>query len=347
MFVVEITNYESIEHTTICVDKFTTLTGKNALGKSAALRAINAALTNQQGTNFIRWGQDFCEIRIKTGNYDILWHKEDSNNFYKINGKVYNKIGRDAPPEEISNAGFGLLKVGTQKINLNYAQQFFPLFLVDRLDSKGADLLTSVYGLDRLYKAVDLCNKEQRSNKDTLRIRAKDLELIEDDLDKFKDFEKLKKHGEHLKKLKKSIEEKEAEIGKLRKWGEKAQILARAIAILQKVSNIAIPRNDTSLKLADEIKELTKLHNRYAATKKDVDRLKKIEGVTLPENNIETKSLKYLEGKKEQLLDGKEELKTIKSRIDKVEWAIKEVKEQKSKYPTCPLCGSEIEHEHS
>jgi len=347
MFEVEITNYESIEHTTICVDKFTTLTGKNALGKSAALRAINAALTNQQGTNFIRWGETFCEVHIKTGNYDILWHKEDGNNFYNINGKVYNKIGRDAPPKEIADAGFDQLKVGGQKINLNYSQQFFPLFLVDKLDSKGADLLTSVYGLDRLYKAVDLCNRDQRTNKDTLRLREKDLEFIEKDLEKFKSFEILKEQSENLKKLKKSVDEKEAEIFKLRKWGERAQILAKAISILQKVTKIEIPKNENSQELAHEIGTLTKLYNRYVITKKDVDRLKKIEDISIPKNEIDVNSLKYLKDKRDAILEGKKNLQIIQENIEKTNEEITRVEEEKKKYPVCPLCGSDLKHEHN
>jgi len=53
---VEITNYESIDHAVIEIDGFTTVVGPNYSGKSAAMRAINAALVNQQGTEFIRWG---------------------------------------------------------------------------------------------------------------------------------------------------------------------------------------------------------------------------------------------------------------------------------------------------
>ena len=63
---------------------FATIVGKNFIGKSATLRAINAALTNRSGTDFIRWGEKVCEVRIITRDYDILWHKESGNNYYKI-----------------------------------------------------------------------------------------------------------------------------------------------------------------------------------------------------------------------------------------------------------------------
>ena len=159
MIEIEITNYESIDHTKIVVDGLTTIVGRNYLGKSSILRAINAALTNKDGTDFISWGKTFCEVHIKFPDLDILWHKENGKNYYKINGKEYTKIGRGDPPKEILDAGFKPLEIGDKKINLNYAVQFFPLFLVDKKDSKSADILTSVYGLDCIYKAIDLCNK--------------------------------------------------------------------------------------------------------------------------------------------------------------------------------------------
>lgn len=177
MFDVDITNFQSIKNASFKFEGFTTIIGRNFIGKSAVLRAINAALTNQQGTDFIRWGEKYCEVKIKTKDIDILWHKEDNNNFYKINNEdVYDKVGNQPPPKPVIDSGFGILSVGKEKINLFYARQFMPLFLIDRLDAKSADLLISIYGLDKLYKAIDLCAKDQRENSNLLKLRKIDLE---------------------------------------------------------------------------------------------------------------------------------------------------------------------------
>ena len=242
MIDVEITNYQSIAHAKFVIDGFTTIVGRNYLGKSAVLRAVNAALTNQHGTDFIRWGQTFCEVRIKTGDLDILWHKEDNNNFYKINGKdPLTKIGKSEPPKEIVEAGFKQLKIGDQKINLNYANQFNELFLVDKMDSKGADLLTSVYGLDRLYKAIDLCSKEQRDNRDELKLREKDLEIVNRDLERFRDFDKIKESADAVQGTKKSIDRSEKELIDLKDKYVKIHELATVCKRLASVKDISVP----------------------------------------------------------------------------------------------------------
>ena len=242
MIDVEITNYQSIAHAKFVIDGFTTIVGRNYLGKSAVLRAVNAALTNQHGTDFIRWGQTFCEVRIKTGDLDILWHKEDNNNFYKINGKdPLTKINKSEPPKEIVEAGFKQLKVGDQKINLNYANQFNELFLVDKMDSKGADLLTSVYGLDRLYKAIDLCSKEQRDNRDELKLREKDLEIVNRDLERFRDFDKIKESADAVQGTKKSIDRSEKDLADLKDKYVKIHELATVCKRLASVKDISVP----------------------------------------------------------------------------------------------------------
>jgi hypothetical protein len=242
MIEVEVTNYQSIAHAKFVIDGFTTLVGRNSLGKSAALRAVNAALTNQQGTDFIRWGQKFCEVRIKTGDLKILWHKEDNNNFYQINdGEPQTKIGRDEPPKEILAAGFKQIKTSGRKINLNYADQFNPLFLVDTMDSKGADLLTSVYGLDRLYKAIDLCSKEQRDNRDELRLREKDLSIVNMDLERFEGFDRVKESASVLQNAKKSLDKAELELEDLRKKYSQAQELATVCKRMAPIKEVSIP----------------------------------------------------------------------------------------------------------
>lgn len=244
MIEVEITNYESITHTKLQIEGFTTLVGRNYLGKSSVLRAINAALTNKEGTDFISWGKNFCEVHLKFPHIDILWHKEDGNNFYKIDGKEYTKIGRGNPPQEILNAGFRPISVGDLKINLNYAIQFFPLFLVNKRDSKSADVLTSVYGLDKIYTAIDLCHKDQRYNMDLLRVREKDLKIVEDGMEKFSSFPDIITKLPDIKKKKIELCKDENEIKIIRQWVSSVRSLAIRTKRLRAVVDVKIPESD-------------------------------------------------------------------------------------------------------
>jgi hypothetical protein len=283
---IEITNYESIAHTTLHIEGFTTLIGRNYFGKSAVLRAINAALTNKEGTNFISWGQTFCEVHLKFPDLDVLWHKEEGNNFYRINGKDYTKIGKEDPPQELLDVGFKPITVGDQKINLNYAVQFFPLFLVDKRDSKSADLLTSVYGLDRIYKAIDLCNKDQRTNSDLLRVREKDLKLVETGLEKYRLFPTITDKIPGIKNKKKELEINELEIRRIQSWNTSLKSLTISTRKLKPIEGVSIP---DAAGIASDIlsyRSVVKYNYDLEQLMSFLKKVKPIQGISLPEKNI-------------------------------------------------------------
>jgi DNA repair ATPase RecN len=287
---VEITNFQSIKSLTFDFEGFTTIVGRNFIGKSATLRAINAALTNQQGTDFIRWGEKFCEVLIKTGDIEILWHKENGNNYYKINNKdTYEKVGNQPPPKPIIDAGYGLLNINKEKINIFYAQQFFPLFLIDKLDTKSADILISIYGLDKLYKAIDLCSKDQRENSNLVKLRKNDLEQAEKDLERFKGFDKIKKSAKTLEDKKTELNNKNDEIFKLKSWSDTIELRTIEIKRFKPVKNIEIP---SYIHIEDRIKECEKIKGfiqRILEDKKEFLRLRETRNITIPEENIDKK----------------------------------------------------------
>lgn len=286
MIQVEITNYESLTHTKLQIEGFTTLIGRNYLGKSSVLRAINAALTNKDGTDFISWGATFCEVHLIFPDLDILWHKEEGNNFYKINGKEYTKIGRGEPPQEIYDAGFKPILVGDQKLNLNYAVQFFPLFLVNKRDSKSADVLTSVYGLDRIYKAIDLCNKEQRANSDMLRLREKDLVLVDRGLEKFKQFSGISARLPDIKNKKKELQEKQFEILKISRWGVLLKDLAQHIKRLKPIADISLPEATKTTEDIKKYRMLVQYNSNMVRLMSFLRKVKPVHNISLPEKNV-------------------------------------------------------------
>jgi len=323
MIEVEITNYESITHTKLLIEGFTTLIGRNYLGKSSVLRAINAALTNKEGTDFISWGQTFCEIHIKFPDLDILWHKEDGNNFYRINGKEYTKIGKGAPPQEILDAGYRPISIGDLKVNLNYAVQFFPLFLVDKRDSKSADVLTSVYGLDRIYRAIGLCNKEQRSNSDLLKLREKDLVMVGRSMEKFKPFPDIAAKLPGLKSKKKDLEKEEGEIKKILHWDDSLKTLSAQAIKLKPVSDIIIPKSDWIAEGILEHQKLIRYNVGVNQLSVFLKRIRPVQDITLPENNVS--EIKTLFSEYQKLFVWHSTCKKLSEEITRLE-AIKKVK---------------------
>lgn len=307
MIHVEITNFQSIEQMSFDIDGFTTLVGRNFIGKSATLMAINAALTNQQGTDFIRWGEKFCEVRIVTKNLDILWHKEKGNNFYVINNQTYKKVGAQPPPDPILQAGFGVTDVAGEKLNLLYAEQFFPLFLVDRKDSKSADLLISIYGLDRLYKAVDLCEKDRKKSRELLKLREGDRDIAKKALERFDGFENIQKRMLELNKEKQKIQRDQNEISEIRDKTEKIIKCTLAIRKLRPVKEIEIPDSNKLRSSFEDFQNLAQKLDKLQNLKTEITELQKVKSSEIREEKIH---------EIQELIKERKELKSYKLRFD-------------------------------
>lgn len=316
MIKISVKNFQSIKDISFSIDGFTTLIGRNFIGKSAVLRAINAALTNQQGTDFIRWGEKFCEVTIETKDLSILWHKEKGNNFYDINNKKYNKIGSQPPPKELLNQGYGLIDISGEKINLLYAQQFFPLFLVDRNDSKSADFLISIYGLDRLYKAVDLCEKDRKKSNNILKIRKGDKEIIENELKRFEGFDDIQDKFKNISKQKKSIESEENKIDYLNTIKDKIISKTLILKRLKPLIELKIPVNSELKSQIEDKEKLSKYLEEIKQLKNNVQNLSSIKKINIPADTI-----KNYEKELKKLLELKKkfsEYEILKSEINKL-----------------------------
>ena len=178
---VEIFNFKTIKHSVFSFSGYTMLQGKNFIGKSAVLMAIRAALRNEGGDDFIRYGEKFAEVRISEDDkWSIVWHKEAGNNYYRIqNGeKVVNleKAGKIGVPQEISELGFGPLNISKEKVLLWYVEQLKVLFLVDRNpEDFTTDLIASVVKIDAVYLASDKAKKKLANAKSTVKVRRSDL----------------------------------------------------------------------------------------------------------------------------------------------------------------------------
>lgn len=279
----EITNYESVEHATIEIDGFTTVQGPNLSGKSATMRAINAALTNQQGTEFISWGKKFCEVHIIAEGLDLLWHKEEGNNYYVINGNKYSKIGVDDPPSEVWLAGYGNVRINEEKHNLQYAEQFNELFLVGEEGMKTSDLVATAYGLDRLYKASDLCNKDQRSVNALLKIRKKDIVNVESDLKKFDGLDKIIDYGANLKSDFQAIESSERGVKKAKELLTSLETLAADCGRLKQSSSVEVTDSGSLSETILKVSKASELLTKTEALAVDIKRLQDVNKISVDE----------------------------------------------------------------
>lgn len=280
---VEITNFESIEHAVVEIDGFTTVQGPNYTGKSAAMRAINFALTNPSGTWFISWWATFCEVRIQSENLDLLWHKEEGNNFYEINGTKYSKIGAEAPPAELAALRYGTVKLNGAQHNLYYADQFDVLFMVDEQNTKSMDLITSAYGLDRLYKAQELCSKDQRSTSALMKLRRKDLEFATSDLSKYDGLNLVIEQGNILKESLHALAGRDAKILKAKEWSSTMTQTALECNKIKAVGDVTLPDPGDLSDRSNGIVIAASMLERMCVASAEVSRLSAVKDILMPD----------------------------------------------------------------
>lgn len=274
MINVKIKNFQSIGSVDFNIDGLTVIVGKNNLGKSALIRAINAALTNQIGKEFIRHGKKSCEVTLKKDDLQIAWTKGDSAS-YKINGKDYSRLNRNIP-EPILNAGFRKIEVGDQKLDPLYADQFNPLFLINEPGSLITEALSIIYRLNILSIADEMCQKELRSNKSMLKNRSEDLEQLSERIGQFTDIDPIKEKLTDLFSLRSKYEKAKDLISQIELYGNKLGLLSKRVKIFSVITSV---KNLEYSSLVEKIDGLNWVNSRLEKMKVSVQMVKMLKGI--------------------------------------------------------------------
>jgi hypothetical protein len=189
---VEVHNFQSIQDGVVDIDGFSVVVGRSNIGKSALVRAIKAALTGAPADNYVRHGFDcqriskgsksckcFCSVRIQGPDVDLLWEKGDSVNRYVYNGTEHTVVGKGQP--EFLGPAFAPIQIGgdTTPTLLQVADQFRPLFILDRSGTAVADVLSDVAKLDQINEASRAAERDRRECASTRKIRDKDLKELD------------------------------------------------------------------------------------------------------------------------------------------------------------------------
>lgn len=277
---ISIKNFQSIKKVTFTIDGFTVITGKNNIGKSAIVRAIEAALTNQPGVEFIRKGEKSTEVKIKKDKLNIEWKKGTSAT-YKINGENFSKLNR-AIPQPLIDAGFDKMEIGDQKISPIIASQFQPLFLLNKNGGVITDVLAHLYNIDTLSVADDLCVKELRSQKSLLKTREEDLKKLDENLEKYKDFDKLKKEAEKIFDLHKHVQKLQAEIESLIDYDNKIKEITQNIKDVEFIKKFKVPSIKKIEQNITGLEWLIEKAEKFRDLSQSIKKLRDITKITIP-----------------------------------------------------------------
>lgn len=279
---VTIKNFQSIKNISFPFKGFTVIVGKNNIGKSAIVRAIEAALSNRSGSDFIRMGETSTRISLNMDALDVIWTKKKDTASYKVNEVDYTKLNR-AIPNPILDAGFKRLEIGDQKLSPLFAPQFEPLFLLDKPGSVITEVLSTMYRLNIISKADDLCQKELRSSRSLSKTRTKDLEEVNTSLEVFEGFEDLRKEMEQISSLDKTCESLKAETQEIEEFIRKKDHIEKVIISFEKIKRVHIPNTADQEGMVQIIAEVQTFADRLNQTQKTIEGLKDITDISMPD----------------------------------------------------------------
>ena len=163
----KIKNFQSIVDANIRVEGFTILIGESSQGKSACLRAINAACNNKFKQGFLRYGADMIEIGISyDGNPNTLVVRKTKTGSpeYELGNLVFQKLNRTVPPEIDEFNNFGSIDAYEQKYPLNFFTQFSKPLLLEFSQKRILEILSSSKAFDDMNEAVSKLNKKKDQN---------------------------------------------------------------------------------------------------------------------------------------------------------------------------------------
>lgn len=284
---VEITNFQSIAHAELEVEGLTVLVGKSNIGKSAVIRAVSGALGNLEGDTFVREGDDIthCEVHLEVpasqgrGALDLTWRKGGSYNDYDVNGEELRSVGRGAP-EHVAKAGFFPLEVGRdQKLSVQVADQFDPLFLLDDQGSVAAEAISDVERLTTVQDALRSCDSDRRSAKATKKVRTKDLADVQAKKAVFETYEEdMRQYQEVRDRWSKALS-LEREIVSVERLVENYNRHHQVVSRFDGVADIEVPSPEPLESYAEALGEVRQLEVLLQARERCARRVEALQGV--------------------------------------------------------------------
>ncbi len=173
---VAVRNFQSLESVDVALGTFTVVVGPNDLGKSALLRAIRSAAEASPGVEFITRGQSVARVALSLDGVKLLWEKGAQTNRYTVlrpdgTRQVFEKVGRSVPDDLSEWLALGKVDFGDVSLNLNFADQDDPPFLVPFPgginEAHVAKVLGDLTNLSILFKAVQEANRQRTTSERT------------------------------------------------------------------------------------------------------------------------------------------------------------------------------------
>lgn len=169
---IRVENFQSIEDIELDLGQFTCIVGHSNSGKTALIRAIQAALFNWTGGAFVREGADQTAVTMAfaeagpAGDH-LRWEKPRKGGAHYFISSVgserieISRVGKEMPPEITDLTGFREIECEGVRAKLQVDGQFDEPFLLAGTGGQAARLLARVAKIDVLTTAQIRARRDQ------------------------------------------------------------------------------------------------------------------------------------------------------------------------------------------
>ncbi len=379
---IKIRNYQSIQNLDFEVRGFTCITGPTNIGKSAIMRSIYSSIMNNPVIGMVRKGASFCSVDLKSQDWEFKWEKSEKVNRYTIGEKTYDKIGQKQL-DKILELGFNSIEVADQEIQPWCAQQFFPIFLLDKSGAQVTDFISEVSKLNVFQDSIVLSARGKRRCTDEAKIKTDETTRLKSQLSKFNDVDLLNKIEKDLQDQASSIKDYENKIMVGEQSQERIKQSTTKINTIQTIEEISIPDNEFS-DLFDKTKFMSVLYQNLESCARKIISVKGVVNINVPDSDLDVmigklrsaekhkskisnltntvKSLSTpvkvpemdidmiklvkLEDLRDKIRISSKEVKALDNQLEQIEKDLEKVYKDIIKIPYCPTCKKPT-HEHT
>lgn len=198
---IQINNFRTHRNTKLRFAKpITGIIGKSLRGKTNIIRSIKWVNDNRPSgfsfhSNFTKENEP-TKVKIKTERETILASKTNKTHTYKLDDKIFRKVGKKVP-EEISNS--------LNLSDINFQLQLDPPFLVTSTPGQVTKIISDITQTDKIEKAIIETRKRKSTIEAERKIISADIEKKQIRLDNLEVLDDIKIKVKKTKKLQNKI----------------------------------------------------------------------------------------------------------------------------------------------